>query len=101
MSLNAGWQVRKLPQVVGNLTLERLLDEGGFDSAYAALLQQRPELMTDLYRSIEGTIHQLRKAAADEIADLRDGNLPKIAKLRELYRAVKGLATLAGISLDS
>lgn len=96
---DAGWQVRVLAAIIERPELEKKLDDEGFWAAHAALLQVAPSLASDLYRNVDQTVSKLRQAAASEIQELRKGNVAKVEKLRELYKAVAEIADLANFSL--
>ncbi len=92
-------QVRDLPAVLSSPEAAKALEGQGFEEARKALVLDDPALESDLFSSVKNATEMLKTAPASEIQELKAGNPKKLIMLRNLYRAVDDLATLAGVKL--
>jgi hypothetical protein len=97
--ITAAQQVRNLPLIVENAEAKKVLDEEGFEEAAKVLVRNDPALASDLFQAIKVATAKLKRAPASDIQDLRGGNAQKLIMLRNLYREIEDLATLAGVKL--
>jgi len=89
--------VRSLPEILDNSkSLEVLARPGGtVQTAISVLNNEDPSRNSDLYYAVDLAIRQLRTIPLAEIKDLQAGNDTKIAKLQDLYEALKEVAAFA------
>jgi hypothetical protein len=92
-------QVRDLPAVFGNAEAEKALEAEGFPAAAKILVRDDPSLESNLFWAVKSATEALKAAPASDIQDLKGGNPQKLIMLRNLYRAIDDLATLAGVKL--
>jgi len=92
-------QVRDLPAVLSSPQATKALEDQGFEEARKALVLDDPTLESDLFWAIKNATEKLTNAPASEIQELKAGNPQKLIMLRNLYRAIDDLATLAGVKL--
>jgi hypothetical protein len=92
-------QVRDLPVVLASPEATRALEDHGFEEARRTLVLDDPALESDLFSAVKNATEMLKAAPASEIQELKAGNPKKLIMLRNLYRAVDDLATLAGVKL--
>jgi hypothetical protein len=96
--INDNKQVRNLPEILANAEAARVLDTKGFEAAMDVLRREDPSLQSDLFRAVKNSTENLREAPMSDIQDLAS-NPQKLIMLRNLYRALEDLATLAGVKL--
>jgi hypothetical protein len=89
-------QVRDLGRVLGSPEALKALEAEGYDQAIRVLMHNDPSLV---FWAVKNATEELKKAPASDIQDLKTGNVNKILMLRNLYRAIDDLATLAGVKL--
>ena len=92
-------QIRSLEAVLANKEAEEELERNGYDAAAKVLMRDDPSLESDLFWAIKNATQKLNSAPASDIQDLKAGNAQKIILLRNLYRAIEDLATLAVVKL--
>jgi len=92
-------QVRSLGAILANSEAEKELEKQGYDEAAKVLMRDDPSLESDLFWAIKNATGRLEEAPASDIQDLKSGNPQKIILLRNLYRAIEDLATLASVKL--
>ncbi|MBX3026693.1 hypothetical protein KF840_17445 [bacterium] len=92
-------QVRALPGILANPDALKALDDSGFVEASRVLIQEDPSLESDLFHAIKKATEKLKAAPVSDLQDLKSGNPQKLIMLRNLYRAIDDLATLAEIKL--
>lgn len=92
-------QVRSLDAILANKEAEKELEQRGYESAARVLTRDDPSLESDLFWAIKNATEKLKAAPVSDIQDLRAGNAQKIILLRNLYRAIEDLATLAAMKL--
>ncbi|HEX5234873.1 MAG TPA: hypothetical protein VFW25_06030 [Silvibacterium sp.] len=92
-------QVRSLGAILANNEAVKELEKSGYDEAAKVLMRDDPSLESDLFWAIKNATAKLEEAPASDIQDLKSGNPQKIILLRNLYRAIEDLATLASVKL--
>lgn len=92
-------QVRDLPAILANPEAAKALDKSGIEQASKVLIRNDPSLESDLFWAVKNATEKLKMAPASDIQDLKSGNTQKLLMLRNLYRAVDDLATLAEVKL--
>jgi hypothetical protein len=92
-------QIRDLPAILSNSEASKALEKAGFAEATRVLIANDPSLESDLFWSLKNATEKLKAAPANDIQDLKAGNPQKLIMLRNLYRAIDDLATLAGVKL--
>ncbi len=92
-------QVRSLDTILASKEAEKELGKNGYEAAAKVLMRDDPSLESDLFWAIKNATEKLKGAPASDIQDLKAGNAQKIILLRNLYRAVEDLATLAAVKL--
>ncbi|MBI2202849.1 MAG: hypothetical protein HYU41_03195 [Candidatus Rokubacteria bacterium] len=92
-------QVRDLPAILANPDATKALESKGFAEATRVLITNDPSLESDLFWAVKTATEKLKAAPASDIQDLKGGNPQKLIMLRNLYRAIDDLATLAGVKL--
>ena len=97
--INDSKQVRGLPMILGNTEAVAALGQSGFEDAQRVLVREDPSLRSDTFFAIKQATEKVKTLPADDIQDLKAGNAPKIIMLRNLYRAIEDVATLAGVKL--
>lgn len=97
--INDSKQVRDLPIILTNPEAMKALDDVGFGEAQSVLVRDDPSLQSDAFLAIKNATQKLKTLPADDIQDLKSGNAQKIIMVRNLYRAIEDLSTLAGMKL--
>lgn len=92
-------QMRDLPMILDNPEATKVLDDQGFKEAQNVLIRNDPSLASDLFLAVKNATEKIKKAPADDIQDLKSGDVQKLLMLRDLHRAIEDLATLAGVKL--
>jgi len=92
--------VRIFPEVLANERACKEFERKDIRPAERVLNETDPSRSSDFYWSIVQTTQQLRNTPLSEINDLKNGNSAKVAKLRELHRALLDVAKAAGVSLS-
>jgi hypothetical protein len=90
-------QVRSLESILANKEAEKELDSAGYDAAEEVLKREDPALESDLFWAVKHATEKLKAAPASDIQDLKAGNPQKIILLRNLYRAIEDIETLASV----
>ncbi len=91
--------VRILSDILDNPKALESLKNKDTQAAVSILNKEDPSRSSDLYFSIIETIRQLRNIPLAEIKDLQAGDVIKVEKMRDLYKAVKEVADFSKISL--
>ena len=97
--INDSRQVRELPGILANSEAAKALDRSGFDEAQKVLVREDPSLESDAFWAIKQATEKIKTLPADDIQDLKAGNPHKVILMRNLYRAIEDVATLAGMKL--
>jgi hypothetical protein len=97
--INDSKQVRDLPSILPNTEAVKALEQLGFEDAQKVLVREDPSLQSDAFFAIKQAIEKIKTLPADDIQDLKAGNAQKIIMMRNLYRAIEDVATLAGVKL--
>ncbi|HLK65970.1 MAG TPA: hypothetical protein VKU19_21190 [Bryobacteraceae bacterium] len=92
-------QVRDLPMILANAEAVKALDQLGFEEAQKVLVREDPSLRSDAFYAIKQATEKIKTLPADDIQDLKAGNPQKVVLMRNLYRAIEDVATLAGMKL--
>jgi hypothetical protein len=92
-------QVRALVGILENPDAAKALDKSGYAEAAKVLILNDPSLESDLFYAVKNATEKLKEAPASDIQDLKAGNAQKVIMLRNLYRAIDDLATLASVKL--
>ena len=92
-------QVRALVGILENPEAGKALDKSGYAEAAKVLILNDPSLESDLFYAVKNATEKLKEAPASDIQDLKAGNAQKVIMLRNLYRAIDDLATLASVKL--
>jgi hypothetical protein len=92
-------QVRDLSVVLANPEAAKALEASGFAEATKVLIRNDPALESELFWAVKNATEKLKAAPASDIQDLKVGSPQKLIMLRNLYRAIEDLATLAEIKL--
>ena len=92
-------QVRELPTILANTEATKALELSGFEEAQKVLVRDDPSLQSDAFLAIKQATEKVKTLPADDIQDLKAGNTQKINMIRNLYRAIEDVATLAGVKL--
>jgi hypothetical protein len=90
--------VRMLPDVLNNTQALKEFERKDMRAAERVLNETDPSRASDFYWSVTQTTQQLKSTPLSEINDLRNGNGAKLAKLRELHKALTDVAKIAGVS---
>ena len=91
--------VRIFPDVLANPKAFNEFQQKGIQAAERVLIESDPSRSSDFYWSIDQTTQKLRNTPLSELNDLKDGDSAKIAKLRDLHRALSDVAKTAGVPL--
>ncbi len=91
--------VRIFPDVLANPRAFKEFEQKGIGAAERVLIESDPSRSSDFYWSIDQTTQRLRNTPLCELNDLKGGDGAKLAKLRELHRALLDVAKTAGVSL--
>ena len=97
--INDSKQVRDLPVILTNVEAVKALEQSGFEDAQKVLVREDPSLQSDAFWAIKEATAKIKTLPADDIQDLKAGNPQKIIMMRNLYRAIEDVATLAGVKL--
>lgn len=97
--INDSKQIRDLPIILANAEAVKALDQLGFEEAQKVLVREDPALRSDAFWAIKHATEKIKTLPADDIQDLKAGNAQKIIMMRNLYRAIEDVATLAGMKL--
>ncbi len=97
--INDSKQVRELPMILANPEAIKALDRDGFEEAQKILVRDDPSLQSDAFLAIKQATEKIKTLPADDIQDLKAGNPQKIIMMRNLYRVIEDVATLAGVKL--
>jgi len=97
--INDSKQVRDLPVILGNPEAVKALERTGFEDAQKVLIRDDPSLQSEAFLAIKQATEKIKTLPADDIQDLKAGNPQKIVMVRNLYRAIEDVATLAGVKL--
>lgn len=92
-------QVRDLLSILPNSEAVKALEQSGFEEAQKVLVREDPSLQSDAFWAIKQATDKVKTLPADDIQDLKAGNPQKIIMMRNLYRAIEDVATLAGVKL--
>ncbi|HUQ94900.1 MAG TPA: hypothetical protein VM120_24690 [Bryobacteraceae bacterium] len=92
-------QVRDLAMLLTNPEAVKALEQSGFEEAQKVLVREDPSLQSDAFWAIKEATAKIKTLPADDIQDLKAGNPQKILMMRNLYRAIEDVATLAGVKL--
>jgi len=92
-------QVRELPGILANSEAVKALDQAGFEDAQKVLVREDPSLQSDAFLAIKQATEKIKTLPADDIQDLKAGNPQKVIMIRNLYRVIEDVATLAGVKL--
>jgi hypothetical protein len=91
--------VRVFPDVLLNPRAFKEFEQKGIHAAERVLIESDPSRSSDFYWSIDQTTQKLKNTPLSELNDLKGGDSAKIAKLRDLHRALTDVAKTAGVSL--
>lgn len=91
--------VRLFPDVLFNPRAFKEFEQKGIQAAERVLIESDPSRSSDFYWSIDQTTQKLRNTPLSELNDLKGGDAAKVAKLRDLHRALLDVAKTAGVSL--
>ncbi len=97
--INDSRQVRELPAILSNADAMKALEQSGFEEAQKVLVREDPSLQSDAFLAIKQATEKIKTLPADDIQDLKAGNPQKIIMMRNLYRVLEDVATLAGVKL--
>jgi len=97
--INDSKQIRDLPLILANSEAVVALEKTGFEDAQKVLVRDDPSLRSDAFWAIKNATEKVKALPADDIQDLKTGNPQKIIMIRNLYRAIEDVATLAGVKL--
>jgi hypothetical protein len=97
--INDSKQVRDLLSILPNSEAVKALEESGFAEAQKVLVREDPSLQSDAFWAIKQATEKIKTLPADDIQDLKAGNPQKIIMMRNLYRAIEDVSTLAGVKL--
>lgn len=97
--INDSKQIRDLPIILANSEAVKALEQSGFEDAQKVLVREDPSLQSDAFWAIKQATEKIKTLPADDIQDLKAGNPQKIIMVRNLYRAIEDVATLAGVKL--
>jgi len=97
--INDSKQVRELPMILANPEATKALEQSGFEEAQKILVRDDPSRQSDAFLAIKQATEKIRTLPADDIQDLKAGNAQKIIMMRNLYRVIEDVATLAGVKL--
>ena len=92
--------VRIFPDVLINARAFKAFEQKDIQAAERILIESDPSRSSDFYWSVDQTTQKLRSTPLSELNDLKDGDTAKLAKLRELNRALLDVAKAAGVSLE-
>jgi hypothetical protein len=91
--------VRVFPDVIANPRAFKSFEQKDIQAAERVLIESDPSRSSDFYWSVDQTTQKLRNTPLSELNDLKGGDTAKLAKLRELHRALLDVASAAGVSL--
>jgi hypothetical protein len=91
--------IRLFPDVLSNPRAFKEFEQKGIQEAERILIESDPSRSSDFYWSIDQTTQKLRNTPLSELNDLGRGDAAKVAKLRDLHRALLDVAKTAAISL--
>lgn len=98
--LNDAKQVRDLPTILNHSEAVKVLEAQGYEEARKALVRDDPSLSSDLYWAIKNATEKIQSAGLMEMAELGGNMSPqKVILVRNLYRAIQDLATMAKMKL--
>lgn len=83
--------IRILPEILENEQAVKVFEKGGVQEARAILYAENPALKSNLYSSIDRTSTELESIALNELKALKDGDKPRLEKLRRLQNALNGI----------
>ncbi len=92
--------VRIFPDVLANPRAFKEFEQKGVQAAERVLIESDPSRSSDFYWSIDQTTQKLRNTPLSELNDLKGGDTAKVAKLRDLHRALVDVAKTAGVALS-
>lgn len=95
-----GIHVRDLPDIVAHPTARRALSENGYSAAMMVLEAVDPSYASEFFGAIDWMVEQFKKAPAEDIKAIRDGDEARIAKVKTLYEAFIDFADLANLGLN-
>ena len=85
--------------ILANSEAAKALDQSGFEEAQKVLVREDPSLRSDAFWAIKQAAEKIKTMPADDIQDLKAGHPQKVVLMRNLYRAIEDVATLAGLKL--
>ena len=97
--INDSKQIRGLSTILENSEAVKALEQTGFEDAQKVLVREDPSLQSDAFLAIKQATEKIKTLPADDIQDLKAGNPQKIIMIRNLYRIIEDVATLAGVKL--
>lgn len=92
--------VRILPEILDNKDALADLQKHDVQEARAVLYAENPALTSNLYGAVDRAAIELEQIALNEIEALKDGDKPRLEKLRRLQQALNGIKRYVGNSLD-
>lgn len=91
--------VRDLPPILQNEQATSVFEKEGIRAARVILENANPSMVSDLYSVIDQAAAQLEKIPMHEVLAIKEGNEPRLDKLRRLAKALRQLEAFAGIKL--
>jgi hypothetical protein len=98
--LNEGMQVRDLVDIVAHPTARKALSENGYSAAMMVLEAVDPSYASAFFGAIDWMVDQFKKAPAEDIKAVRDGDEARIAKVKALHQSLKDFSELANLDLS-
>jgi hypothetical protein len=88
--------VRALPEILENTEALAALEKDNVQKAQAVLFAENPALSSNLYSVVDRASEELESIALSELKALKAGDAPRVAKLRRLQLALKGVEQYIG-----
>jgi hypothetical protein len=92
--------VRSLPEILQNEEAYKKFVKTSIREAETVLYGKNPSLVSNLYSALDQAAVELENASLAEITALRDGDEPRLEKIRRLVRAIHNLEKFTGAKFD-
>jgi hypothetical protein len=98
--INEGMQVRHLPDILKHPAAKKALAESGHSASMHVLEAVDPSYTSKFFGAVDWMVEEFKKAPAEDIQAVREGDNARIEKLKSLHKALQGFAQIAGLNLD-
>jgi len=98
--LNEGIQVRDLPSILKHSAAKKALGESGYSAAMRVLEAVDPSYTSKFFEAVDEMIEEFKKAPAEDIQAIQEGDQARIDKVKNLYKAIRDFARLADLNLN-